>query len=171
MRVVLYITASLATSYSGKPQTALLVTIILVGGLFFLKGITGFRAYKKSIVDVLETGLYFNLLVFAAFSLHDFKTDTIKQTAVAYTSTIITFILLVGGIIYHMYLLVRKDRPQGEEANEYYLLAPLVQPAKAEVTHTVVEIPKLHDHSPPSDDNNDQIEVKELVCTATPVYQ
>ena len=106
-----------------------------------MNGITGFRAYKNSMVDVLETGFYFNLLAFAAFSLYDFRIDITKQTAVAYTSTIITFILLVGVIIYHVYLLVRKDKPQwGEELNEYPL-AP-VQPGKNIVTHSVVEIPK-----------------------------
>ena len=63
-----------------------------------------------------------------------------KQTAVAYISTVITIILLVGAIIYHVYLLVRKDKPRGQKMNEYPL-AP-VQPPKAEVTHSVIEIPK-----------------------------
>ena len=73
----------------------------------------------------------------------------------AYTSTIITFILLVGVIIYHVYLLVgrrRKDHPQGsEEVDDYCPLAPLVAEsvANAEVTRSVVEIPKLRDQSPP----------------------
>ena len=84
----------------------------------------------------------------------------------AYTSTVITFILLIGVIIYHVYLLVRKDQPT-EEVNEYPL-AP-VQPAKAEVTHSVIELPKPCDQSPPSEVNFDEIEVKEL--TAIPVYQ
>ena len=139
-----------------------------------MNGITGFRAYKKSIINILETGLYFNLLVFAAFSLYDFKTDITKQTALAYTSTIITFILLVGVIVYHVYLLVRKDQPRsqlqwGEELNEY-LLAP-VQPGKAEVTFSVIEISKPQDQSPPPEENNGQIEAKEIICMATPVYQ
>ena len=47
VRVILYITTSIATSYSNKPQSSLLITIILVGGLFFLNGISGFRAYKN----------------------------------------------------------------------------------------------------------------------------
>ena len=96
------------------------------------------------------------------------KSDTRKhQTAVAYTSTIITFILLVGVIIYHMYLLVRKYQPPAEEVNEYPL-AP-VQPAKPEVTHSIIELPNPCDQSPPPEVNLDEIEVKEL--TATPVYQ
>ena len=172
VRVVLYITASIATSYSNKPQSSLLVTLILVGGLFFLNGITGFRAHKNSIIDVLETGLYFNLLTFAAFSLYDFKTDITKQTAVAYTSTIITFILLVGVIIYHVYLLVRKDHPRlGEEVNEYLQLAP-VQPAENILTHSSVEIPISRDESPPPEENVNQIIVpREITCgSEPPVY-
>ena len=75
VRMILYITASVAVSGSNKSQTALIVTGIIVGSLLFLNGITGFRAYKNSIVVVLETGLYLNLLAFALLSLYDFKTD------------------------------------------------------------------------------------------------
>ena len=89
----------------------------------------------------------------------------------AYTSTIITFILLVGVIIYHVYLLVRKDHPRGGEVNEYLLAPVQPQAAETEVTYSVVEIPKPHDQPPPPEANYNQIEVKELVCTATPVYQ
>ena len=175
VRVVLYITASIATSYSNNPQSSLLVTLILVGGLFFLNGIAGFRVYKNLIVDVLETGLYFNLLAFAVLSLYDFKTDITeditKQTAIAYTSTIITFILLVGVIIYHVYLQVRKDHPRlGEEVNEYPL-AP-VQPGKAEVTFSVVENPMPRDQSPSPEENINQLIVpREITCgSEPPVY-
>ena len=163
MRVVLYITASVTVS--GDPQTSLLVTIFLLVIFFIMKEITGVRVYKKSFVNIIEIGLHVNLLTLATFSLYHFKTDIRKQTAVAYTSTIITFILLVGVIIYHVYFLVRNDQPP-EEVNEYSL-AP-VQPAKAEVTHSVIELPKPRNQSPPSEVNFDEIEVKEL--TATPVY-
>ena len=101
--------------------------------------------------------------------MYDFKTDIRKQTAVAYISTIITFIPLVGVIIYHVYLLVRKDQPP-EEMNEY-LLAP-IQPAQAEVTYSVIELPK-HRHqteSPPPEVNLDNIVVKEFAATPDSVY-
>ena len=173
VRVVLYITASITTSYSNKPQSSILITVILLGGLFFLNGITGFRAYKNSTINVLETGFYFNLLASAAFSQYDFKTDITKQTAVAYISAIITFILLVGVIVYHVHLLVRKDQPwKAEEVNEYSL--DPVQPAEGKVIHSVVEISRLCDQPPPllpPEENTNQIEVREIICTATPVYQ
>ena len=157
VRVVLYITASVTVS--ADPQTSLLITNILVGSLFVIKEITGARVYKKSFLSIIETVLYFNLLALSAFSWYRFKIDAKKQTAVAYTSTIITFILLVGVIVYHVYLLVRKDHTRpGEEVKEYPL-AP-VQPGKDEVTFSFIEIPKPQDQSPPPEENNDQIEVK-----------
>ena len=93
--------------------------------------------------------MYFNLLALAAFSLYDFKTDITKQTAIAYTSTIITFILLVGVVIYHMTLfLKKKETSRSEEVNEYeyeyrYPLSQ-IQPTESvsKITHTVIEIPK-----------------------------
>ena len=138
-RVVLYITASVTVSRD--PQTSLLMTIILVGGLFLIKEITGERIYKESFVTFVETGLYCNLLALCAFSWYRFKTDATKQAAVAYTSTIVTFILLVGAIIYHVSLLIRKDCPL--ETVEEYPTAPM-QP---EVTHSIIDIPKPRNRS------------------------
>ena len=153
MRVVLYTTASVTVS--AKPQTFPLTTIILIGGLIVSKRIRGLRVYKKSFVDLVDTVLYFNLLVFSAFSLYDFKTDNTKQTAVAHISTIITFILFIGAIFYHVTLQVKKERP-ADDFNEYPL-AP-VKPANAEVTHSVIEPPKRDDEDPPPADHEDSDE-------------
>ena len=82
VRVVLYITSSVTVSTS--PQTSLLVTIILVGGLSLIKEISGARIYKNSFVDVVETCLHFNLLALSAFSLvYQIKADITMQTVVA----------------------------------------------------------------------------------------
>ena len=152
VRVVLYITASVTVSRD--PQTSLLATNILVGVMFSLSKFAGVTVYKNLLIDILDTILYFNLLALSAFSWYRFKIDTEKQTAVAYTSTIITFILLVGVIIYHVYLLVRKDPPRlGEEVNEYPLVP--VQPGKDEVTFSVFEIPKPRDQSPTPEEINE----------------
>ena len=114
-RVILYITASVTVS--SDPQTSLLLTIILVGIIVITKEFTGVRVYKKSFVNVVEIGLYVNLLMLSALSWYRFKTDIMKQTAVAYTSTIITFLQLVGVIIYHAYFLVRKDQPPKKQTS------------------------------------------------------
>ena len=149
VRVVLFITASLTVS--DNPQVSLLAIIIVVVGLFFLPRCmrTNSKVYKKSITYFVETMMYFNLAAFAAFSLYHFKTGPTKQTAVAYTSTIITFLLLVGVIAYHVYLLIRKEKTT-VELNEYPL-AP-VHPANSGVTHSVVEV-RQPQCDPPEPDN------------------
>ena len=168
VRVVLYATASVTVS--AKPQTFPLTTIILIGGLIVFKCIHSLRVYKKSFVDLVDTALYFNLLVFSVFSLYDFKTDIKKQTAVAHISTIITFILFIGAIFYHVILLVKKERPV-EDLNEYPL-AP-VKPANAPVTHSVVELPKRDDQDPPpaNPEDSDEQEITEDRRIVTPPYK
>ena len=161
VRVVLYITASV--TMSEKPQTSLLVTICLISGLFLVKVVTGVRIYTKSFVNVSEIGLYVNLFTLSALTWYNFKADVMKQTAVAYISATITFIFLVGMIVYHMYMLVKKDHPRGEEVNEYPL-APVQPATKGEVTHSVIEIPKPRNQSPLPDSNS--VEIK-----GTPLHQ
>ena len=153
VRVVLYITSSVTVS--ANPQTVPLITNTLIGGLIVFKCIHGVRVYKKSFVDLVDTVLYFNLLVFSVFSLYNFKMDITKQIAVAHISTIITFILSIGAIFYHVILLLKKERP-AEDLNEYHL-APAT-PANAEVTHSVVEPPKRDDQDPPPTDCEDSDE-------------
>ena len=104
MRIVLYITG--AATASKSPQVVLLVTIISIGSLLLHKGIT--RVYRKLSTDIVETVIYFNILVLASFTIFEFKTDSRKQVAVTYMSTILTFILLVGVVVYQISLLVRK---------------------------------------------------------------
>ena len=168
VRVVLYITASVTVS--AKPQTFPLITNTLIGGLIVFKCIRGVRVYKKSLVDLVDTALYFNLLVFSAFSQYDFKVDIKKQTAVAHISTIITFILFIGGMFYHVTLLVKKERP-ANDLNEY-LLAP-INPTNAEVTHSVIEPPKRDDQDPPPADceDSDEQEITEDRQFLTPPYK
>ena len=100
------------------------------------------RLTVSAVLNVLVPArfrIYFNLLAFAVFSLYDFKTD-ITKPAIAYTSTIITFILLDGVVIYHVTLLIKKDKIL-EESN----LAP-VQFVNPGVTHSIIDIPKPEYH-------------------------
>ena len=168
VRVVLYATASVTVS--AKPETFPLITNTLIGVLIVFKCVRGVRVYKKTFVDLVDTALYLNLLVFSAFSQYDFKMDITKQTAVAHISTIITFILFIGAIFYHMILLVKKERP-ADDLNEYPL-AP-VKPANAEVTHSVIEPPKRDDEDPPHADceDGDEQEVTEDRHIVTPPYK
>ena len=163
VRVVLYVTASV--TMSANPQTFPLISNILIGSLFLFKGVFGLRVYKHLLVDIVDTVLYFNLLVLAAFSQYDFKGNTTKQTAVAYTSTIITFILFVGSICYHLRLLFKKEKPP-QDLNEYPL-SP-VQLVNTEVTYSVIEPPRRDQDQPP-DKDRDETKISEN-CHITPPY-
>ena len=140
VRIVLYVTGSVTTA--DNPQTLPFVTIVLVGCLFLLKAIIGVRVYQKILIDTVDTVVQFNLLIFTACSLYSFKTDNAKQTAVAYASTIASFILLSVMVIYCVNLLIKKDKFfTCIETDVHTLATP--QPTKpTEVTHSIIEIPK-----------------------------
>ena len=138
--------AIVSRTKSKDPQASLLATIILVGGLLTLKT-ARVTVYKSLLVDVIDTGLNFNLLALSAFSFYHLETDNTKQTAVLYTSTVVSLFLLVGAVIYHIFLLIKKDkRPKKEEGEDGVPLAP-VQPTNDEITHSVIEIPQPCDES------------------------
>ena len=140
VRVVLYIAASLTVSVN--PQSIPLITIILVGGLVFLKGVIGIRIYKNLFVDIVNTVVYFNLLILAALSLYDFGRDAKKQMAVAHVSTLITLILFVGAIIYHVALLVYRKKSKNVDHNtsEQHDDEDGAAVTKPHVTHTVINL-------------------------------
>ena len=141
VRVVLYITV--AVTVSDNPKVPLLITIILVGGLLFLKGSIGTRLYRRLSVDLVETIILLNLQIFATFSLYNFKTDSKKQTAIAYVSAGTVFFLLMGEVMCRIILSIgclRKKTP-AEQDRHALLLAPLIQSASlSEVTHSSLEI-------------------------------
>ena len=140
VRVVLYVTASL--TLSANPQVLPLLTIILIGTLIFMKGNIGMKLDKESLRDIIDKVMYLNLLILAAFTLYDFKTGVVKQTAIIYTSTITTSILFLGAIVYHVTLLIKRDIKPAEKKNEYPLVPVQDQPCKAEPTSSVIELPK-----------------------------
>ena len=155
VRVVLYITSSVTVS--DNPQTSILITIIVIGALVLHKCITKIKVYKKSITEIFDTIVLFNLLALAVFSLYNFKTDSTKQTAVAYISTTVTFLLLVGVIAYHVTLVIRTHKttrkPQAvtQSADDAMALLPL---QNATVTHSIVEIIKSDQILPPEADSD-----------------
>ena len=147
VRVVLYITV--AVTVSSNPQIPLLMTVVLVGGLFFLKGIIGtsLSLYKRSSVDIMETVILFNLLLFAAFSWYNFKSDNRKETAIMYVSTGTVFLLLMGEITYKVISSIGipgciKRKTSADNAVHNRLLVPLIRSPSlsSEVTHSSIEI-------------------------------
>ena len=131
VRVILYATTC---TVSDNPQVPIITTIILVGIIIVIKNST---VYKSLAVHLVETAMYFNLLFLAAFSLYNFKKDPTKQTVVAYVSTIATFFLLVGVIVYHVYL-IRKNK---KVENEDEINMKPIQPKPPQVTSSEIELP------------------------------
>ena len=155
----MYITASVTTS--SDLQVPLLVTNVLVGGLFFLKGIIG-SVYKDLPVDIVETLIYLNLLIFAASSLYHFNSDSTKQTAIAYTSTTMILILLTGVVLIHGILFVKKKYCKTlavEEDITPIRLAGSGTNGLAKVIYSYVEFQSL----PSEPDGTDELEQKLIV--------
>ena len=149
VRVVLYVTASVTVSTNA--QTLPLITGVLIGILFCIKGAFRVKTYKNSIVNAVDTTHYFNLLLLALFSLYDFKRNIAKQTAIIYTSVIITLILFIVSLCYHITLLIKKNKPL-QDLNKYPL-AP-IQQASSEVTFSVIDLSK-RDQDPPQNWDRD----------------
>ena len=162
VRVIFYVTAFVTES--SDPETLALSSALLIGGLTLLKGVSGRRVYRKSLVDVVDTVLNYNLLALAMITFYHFKYNTTKQTVVAYTSTIITFIIFIGSIYYHVILLTKKKEPL-EECNKPLL--PPVESEKAEVTYSVIELPRDDKDSLLDSDRNQISEYHRIV---TPPY-
>ena len=99
VRVLLYLISLL--NFSLDPRIELMAVIFIVGGLILLKGVTAKRVYKNWPLDVMETAIYFNLVAFSALTWYnlDFRGN---QVAVAYTTVVIIFILLLGVILFHV---------------------------------------------------------------------
>ena len=164
MRVVIYITAAVTVSYD--PQVLLLITILLVGGLFLFKAVVGVRVHKKSHVDILETALLFNLLVTAVFSSYHFQTDTIKQTAVAHISTILTLVFLLGVIGYRAFILIKKSKAFRREANVEYPLAA-IQPVVTQTDFVLPSPPESGSDYRKKDEAGETIQDRETIVRET----
>ena len=99
VRVLFYLISLL--NFSLDPRVDLLAVICIVGGLILLKGVTAKRVYKNWLLDVMETAIYFNLVAFSALTWYNLDFGG-NQVAVAYTSVMIIFTLLLGIIVFHV---------------------------------------------------------------------
>ena len=98
VRILLYLISFV--NFSLDPRVDLMAIIFLVGGLILLKGVIAKRVYKNWPLDVMETAIYFNLVAFSALTWYSLDFGG-NQVAVAYTSIMIIFILLLGVIVFH----------------------------------------------------------------------
>ena len=96
-RVVLYTVS--AVNVSGEPSINLLAVIVVITCLFILK----FNIYKKWPVDVVETGLYVNLILLSAGRFYILYNELGNYAVLAYVSISITIAVLVCVILYHIF--------------------------------------------------------------------
>ena len=101
VRIILYLVS--AANASNDPTVSLTAINFTTCCIFALKGFIGSRMYRKWPVDVLETFFYLNILSFAIFTTYTLDNPDSNQEAAAYTSVIITFIVLLLIILYHVY--------------------------------------------------------------------
>ena len=99
-RAVLYLVA--AVNVSNDPTVSLTAIFIMICCILTLKAFIGSRVYRNRPVDILETFFYLNILIFTAFTWYCLG-ECRNKDAAAYTSVIITFIILLLIILYHVY--------------------------------------------------------------------
>ena len=93
--------------------------------------------------------MYLNVLYYAAFTLYNYKNDTTKQMAIAYTSTTIKFIFLIVVIIHHAIEVVKRRNLKRKLTTEKQpTVATISNPQHKEVTFSVVEISESPSNSP-----------------------
>ena len=100
-RIAMYLVS--AINVSNDPGVVLTAIIFSMSCIFALSKFMGKRLYKKWSTDILETIFYLNLLSFAAFTWNCLG-DCKNKEAAAYTSVIITFIVLLLIILCHIYM-------------------------------------------------------------------
>ena len=101
IRVILYLVV--ATNVSNDPTIALTAISFTLCCIFALSKLLGSRLYRKRPVDVLETFFHLNILSFVIFTWYSLDSPASSRQAAAYTSVIITFIVLLLIILYHVY--------------------------------------------------------------------
>ena len=100
IRVVLYMVS--AINVEGDPRVTLVANLFVIGSLLLMKGVFEKWIYKKWPIDILETIMYFNILAFSAFTWYTLDSGK-SQAAVAYTSVMTTFFLLLSVITFHVF--------------------------------------------------------------------
>ncbi len=103
VRVIVYLIS--AFSASVDPRIALLATVITISCLLVYKAMFLIRAYKNWVLNVLESYVYVNIVLFTSITLYtfdDINKETL-QTICAYISAGTVFILFLLVIAFHVY--------------------------------------------------------------------
>ena len=94
-RAVVYLVS--AVNFSGEPSINLLAIGLVVTSLFILK----YNVYKVWLIDVIETGLYINLIMFSVGKLY-LQQSKNYHTVIAYISTAMATIMLACILLHHV---------------------------------------------------------------------
>ena len=90
-------------NFSKAPQIDLMATIIIITCLLLLKGVTSKRVYKYWLVDAMDNAVYINLIGLAMLTWYCLNPGIqVNQSAIAYTSITITFILFLIVVTFHV---------------------------------------------------------------------
>ena len=100
-RAILYLVA--AVNVSNDPQLALSGIVFTMICILFLVAFIDIRMYKKIPLNILDTFFILNVLMFSVFTWYSLSSTKINQKAVAYTSVLSTFTILLLIILYHVY--------------------------------------------------------------------
>ena len=114
-RAILYLVA--AANVSNDPQLALSAIIFTVSCILLLRSYLQTKVYRKSPINILEISYLLNLLFFSIFTWYSLSNTNVSQRAIAYTSVLVGFFLLLLIILYHVYTyttafsVLKKTRP------------------------------------------------------------
>lgn len=109
VRVLIYLIAAFSAS-SEQPIT-LLCTVITICCLLLFKAVLRSRVYRNKFVNVIESAIFFNIVIFALITLYTFniqgykkRSDLLRfQVATAYLSVGAVLILLLVMVSIHAY--------------------------------------------------------------------
>ena len=93
-----------AVNASNDPTVVLTAITFTIGCIVTVRQFIGSRMYRKWSVDILETFFFLNILLLAIFTSYCLNDPNSNQEAAAYTSVIISFIVLLFIILYHVYM-------------------------------------------------------------------
>ena len=100
VHAILYLVATI--NVSNDPQLVLSTIVFTVSGIHLI-AFVDIKMYRKLFASILETFFCLNILSFAIFTWYSLNSTNINQKAVAYTSVITTFIVLLLIIFYRVY--------------------------------------------------------------------
>jgi hypothetical protein len=100
VRIILYLVTIL--NFNRNPHVQLTATAFTAGALLTIKGLYAKPAYRKRLLDAMETITYFNIIAFSVFTAYTMESSG-NQVAVAIVSTSVTLIMLIAVIAYHVY--------------------------------------------------------------------